>query len=233
MVTALPPSHYPPAKPCRSSARAPGAWARAARTFDDEVAALKLGLDLGMTLIDTAEMYGDGDAEEVVAEAVEGRRDECSSSARCCRRNASRAGTIAACERSLKRLKTDRIDLYLLHWRGRHRLEETLAGFQALMRAGAIGLGRQQFRHRRHGGAVRARAAAAPAPATRSSIISTRRGIEADLIPWCRAHHIPIMAYSPIEQGRLSRDRTLAGSPRATGLRRRRWRSPGCCGRRT
>jgi aryl-alcohol dehydrogenase-like predicted oxidoreductase len=104
----------------------------------EEVAALRLGIDLGLTLIDTAEMYGDGVAEEIVAEAVEGRRDECFIVSKVLPENSTRAGIIAACERSLRRLKTDRIDLYLLHWRGRPRLEETLSGFEALSDAGAI-----------------------------------------------------------------------------------------------
>jgi aryl-alcohol dehydrogenase-like predicted oxidoreductase len=98
----------------------------------EEVAALRLGIDLGLTLIDTAEMYGDGVAEEIVAEAVEGRRDECFIVSKVLPENSTRAGIIAACERSLRRLKTDRIDLSLLHWRGRPRLEETLSGFEAL-----------------------------------------------------------------------------------------------------
>ena len=96
----------------------------------EEIAALKLGLDLGMTLIDTAEMYGDGGAEEIVAEAIKGRRDEVFIVSKVLPENSSRAGTIAACERSLKHLGTDRIDLYLLHWRGRYPLKETLAGFR-------------------------------------------------------------------------------------------------------
>ena len=108
------------------------------RAFDEEVAALKLGLDLGLTLIDTAELYAEGGAEEVVAEAIEGRRDGCFIVSKVKPENSMRAATIAACERSLRRLKTDRIDLYLLHWRGRPRLEETLAGFQALLDQGAI-----------------------------------------------------------------------------------------------
>ena len=113
-----------------------GTWrmGESRRTGDEEVAALKLGLDLGMTLIDTAELYAEGGAEEVVAEAVKGRRDECFIVSKVLPENSTRAGTIAACERSLKRLKTDRIDLYLLHWRGRPRLEETLAGFEALLK---------------------------------------------------------------------------------------------------
>jgi diketogulonate reductase-like aldo/keto reductase len=117
-----------------------GTWhmGESPRLRDAEVAALKLGLDLGMTLIDTAEMYGDGEAERIVAEAIEGRRDEVFIVSKVLPQNASRAGTIAACERSLKRLNTDRLDLYLLHWRGRYPLRETLAGFQALLRDGLI-----------------------------------------------------------------------------------------------
>ena len=117
-----------------------GTWrmGESRRAFAAEVAALRLGLDLGMTLIDTAELYGEGGAEEVVAEAIKGRREECFIVSKVKPENSTRTGTIAACERSLKRLKTDRIDLYLLHWRGRPRLEETLAGFEALLAAGAI-----------------------------------------------------------------------------------------------
>src|SRR6476659_952773 len=117
-----------------------GTWrmGEGARRRAEEVAALKLGLDLGMTLIDTAEMYGDGEAERIVAEAIEGRRDEVFIVSKVLPQNASRAGTIAVCERSLKRLNTDRLDLYLLYWRGRYPLKETLAGFQALLRDGLI-----------------------------------------------------------------------------------------------
>jgi diketogulonate reductase-like aldo/keto reductase len=115
-----------------------GTWrmGESVRRREEEVGALKLGLDLGMTLIDTAELYGE--AEMIVAEAVQGRRDQCFIVTKVLPENSTRAGTIAACERSLKRLKTDRIDLYLLHWRGRPRLDETLSGFEALLEAGAI-----------------------------------------------------------------------------------------------
>src|ERR1700754_663355 len=117
-----------------------GTWMMAEdrRPRRDEVAALKLGLDLGMTLIDTAEMYAEGGAEEVVAEAIKGRRREVFIVTKVYPHNASRQGVQAACERSLKRLKTDRIDLYLLHWRGGIPLAETLAGFQDLLAAGKI-----------------------------------------------------------------------------------------------
>jgi diketogulonate reductase-like aldo/keto reductase len=174
-----------------------------------EVAALKLGFDLGMTLLDTAEMYGDGIAEEIVAEAIDGRRDEAFLVSKVLPENASRAGTIKACERSLKRLKTDRIDLYLLHWRGRVPLADTLEAFLALQAAGSIrywGVSNFDVEDMEElfeldGGAH---------CATDQVLYNLkRRGIEAGLLPWCRGRGMPIMAYSPIEQGRLLRDRTL------------------------
>jgi diketogulonate reductase-like aldo/keto reductase len=108
------------------------------RPREDEIAALRLGLDLGMALIDTAEMYGNGAAEELVGEAIAGRRDEVFLVSKVLPGNATRSGTIAACERSLQRLGTDQLDLYLLHWRGAVPLAETLEGFEALIRAGKI-----------------------------------------------------------------------------------------------
>jgi diketogulonate reductase-like aldo/keto reductase len=190
-----------------------GTWhmGESGRARKDEVAALKLGLDLGMTLIDTAEMYGNGGAEEVVAEAMTGRRDECFIVSKVLAENSSRAGTIAACERSLKRLKTDRIDLYLLHWRGRRELEETVAGFEALLSAGAIrawGVSNFDVDDMTELVALDGGAACA-----NNQVLYNlrRRGIEAGLLPWSREHGIPIMAYSPIEQGRLLRDRALTG----------------------
>jgi diketogulonate reductase-like aldo/keto reductase len=188
-----------------------GTWrmGESRRLRDEEIAALKLGLELGMTLIDTAEMYGDGGAEQIVAEAVEGRRDEVFIVSKVLPENSSRAGTIAACERSLKRLGTDRIDLYLLHWRGRHALKETLAGFQALMDRGLIrSWGVSNFDVDDMG-----ELAALPggeAVATNQVLYNlARRGIEADLLPWCRDRSIPIMAYSPVDQGRILRNRAL------------------------
>jgi diketogulonate reductase-like aldo/keto reductase len=188
-----------------------GTWrmGESARKRDAEVEALRLGLDLGLTLIDTAEMYGDGVAEGIVAEAIEGRRDECFIVTKVLPENSTRAGVIAACERSLKRLKTDRIDLYLLHWRGRPKLEETLAGFEALIEAGAIRFwGVSNFDVEDMEGLF-----ALPGGskcATNQVLYNLRRrGIEAGLLPWCRSRSIPIMSYSPIEQGRLLHDRTL------------------------
>jgi len=181
-----------------------GGWRRG-----EEVAALKLGLDLGMTLIDTAELYAD--AELVVAEAIKGRRDECFIVTQVLPENSTHARTIAACERSLKRLSTDRIDLYLLHWRGRPRLEETLSAFKELMRAGSIrywgvsnfDVGDMEELFALPGGDACA--------ANQVLYNLRRRGIEAGLLPWCRARGVPIQAYSPIEQGRLLRDRVLTG----------------------
>ena len=141
--------------------------------FDAEVAALKLGLDLGITLIDTAEMYGEGGAEKVVAEAIAGRRDEVCLVSKVYPHNASRRGAIAACERSLKRLKTDRLDVYLLHWRG----GVPLGGDARSVRRAQAGrenprLRRQQFRHRRHGGSGRAARRRRRSPPTRCSTTS-------------------------------------------------------------
>jgi diketogulonate reductase-like aldo/keto reductase len=174
-----------------------------------EVAALRRGLDLGMALIDTAEMYGEGTAEEIVGEAIAGRREDVFLVSKVLPYNASRKDTIKACEGSLRRLKTERIDLYLLHWRGSVPLSETLAAFHDLSQAGKIGLwGVSNFD-------VSdleewASLAGGDALATDQVLYNlSRRGIEFDLLPWCRNRNIPIMAYSPIEQGRLLGHPTL------------------------
>ncbi|MGV1014342.1 MAG: aldo/keto reductase [Methyloceanibacter sp.] len=189
-----------------------GTWnmGETARQRKQEVTALRLGLDLGMTLIDTAEMYGDGGAEEIVAEAIEGRRDDVFLVSKVLPENSSRAGTIKACERSLKRLRTDRIDLYLLHWRGRPDLADTLDAFLTLQAAGAIrywGVSNFDSDDMEELFALPGGTACA---SNQVLYNLKRRGIEAGLLPWCRDRGIPIMAYSPIEQGRLLRDRTLA-----------------------
>lgn len=189
-----------------------GTWrmGESARQRDREVEALKLGIDLGMTLIDTAEMYGDGEAERIVADAVEGRRDEVFIVSKVLPQNSSRTGTVAACQRSLKRLNTNRIDLYLLHWRGAYPLKETLLGFQALLRDRLIAAwGVSNFDV-----ADMEELVALPAGkdvATNQVLYNlARRGIERDLIPWCHRRKITIMAYSPVDQGRILRNRTLA-----------------------
>jgi diketogulonate reductase-like aldo/keto reductase len=174
------------------------------------VAALRLGLDLGMTLIDTAEMYGEGGAEEVVGKAIAGRRDGVFLVSKVYPHNATRRGTVAACERSLKRLGTDRLDLYLLHWRGEVPLAETLEGFAALRRDGKV----RRWGVSNFGMADMAELWSMPggADAAADQVLYnlTRRGIEWDLLPWCRERRVPVMAYSPIEQGRLLGQRALS-----------------------
>jgi len=162
----------------------------------DEVRALQLGLDLGMTLIDTAEMYGEGGAEEVVGEAIAGRRDEVYLVSKVYPHNASLEGTQAACERSLRRLKVDSIDLYLLHWPGCFSLDETFDGFEALRKAGKIkDYGVSNFDLEGMQDAVDCGAVAADQ--VLYNLI--KRGIEFDLLPWCRQQGMPVMAYSPLE----------------------------------
>jgi len=176
-----------------------------------EVAALKLGIELGVTLIDTAEMYGNGRAEELVAEATQGKRDGLFIVSKVYPHNASRTGVPAACERSLKRLRTDRIDLYLLHWRGSHPLAETVEAFEALRAAGKIrywgvsnfDTGDMQQLARLPDGAHCA--------ANQVLYHVGSRGIEYDLLPWCTGHKVPLMAYSPVGQGgRLLQSKALA-----------------------
>ena len=183
-----------------------------------EIAAIKLGVDLGVRLIDTAEMYGEGMAESLVAEAIAGRRDDIFLVSKVYPHNASRRGAIAACERSLQRLRTDRLDLYLLHWRGSAPLEETVAAFEKLRSAGKI----------RHWGVSNLDLADMKElmSVPNGSQVATnqvlynlqRRGIEWHLLPWLREHRVPIMAYSPIEQGRLLRDSRLAALAARSGI---------------
>lgn len=175
----------------------------------DEIDALRLGIDSGMTLIDTAEMYGDGAAEEVVGKAIEGRRDQVFIVDKVLPQNATRKGTASACEKSLRRLKTDVIDLYLLHWRGGVPLAQTLAGFDDLLRAGKI----RYWGVSNFDVADMEEAAGLPggtAVATDQVLYNlSRRGIEYDLVPWCEERNIPVMAYSPLEEGRLMAHREL------------------------
>ena len=174
-----------------------------------EVRALQSGLDLGMSLIDTAEMYGEGGAEEAVGEAIAGRRDAVFLVTKVYPHNASYAGVQAACERSLRRLKTDCIDLYLLHWQGHHAIAETFDGFEALKKAGKIkAYGVSNFDLESMEDAVQH-----GTPASNQVLYNlTKRGIEFDLLPWSRRQRMPIMAYSPLESS--GRDQAaLLGNP--------------------
>ena len=166
-----------------------------------EIAALQLGLDLGLTLIDTAEMYADGGAEEVVGAAIKGRREQTFIVSKVTPHNASSRGTIAACERSLSRLAIEQIDLYLLHWRGSHPLAETVGAFEKLQAAGKI----RDWGVSNFDTADMDELAAIPGGAQCASnqvlYNLAQRGIEFDLLPWCRQRRLPVMAYCPVDQG--------------------------------
>jgi diketogulonate reductase-like aldo/keto reductase len=180
-----------------------------------EVEALRTGIERGMSLVDTAEMYGDGDSERLVGRAIAGRRDAVFLVSKVLPRHATYEGTIRACEHSLARLGTDWLDLYLLHWRGQVPLEETVRAFEELKRRGLIRhWGVSNFDLPDIGDLV-------DLPAGRAFETDqvlynlAHRGIEWHLLPWCRQNGVPVMAYSPIEQGRLIGDPVL----RAIGAR--------------
>ncbi|WP_137130179.1 aldo/keto reductase [Rhizobium sp. FY34] len=182
-----------------------GTWkmGEVSKDRSSEIDALKTAIDLGMTLIDTAEMYGEGASETLVGEAIAGRRDEVFLVSKVYPWNASRDGVRAACERSLKRLKTDRLDLYLLHWRGQYPLSETVDGLEDLRKEGRIrAWGVSNFD-------VDDMQELMQVPGGKNCAANqvlynlSRRGIEYDLLPWCQERGIAVMAYSPIEQGEL------------------------------
>jgi diketogulonate reductase-like aldo/keto reductase len=183
-----------------------------------EMAALRAGLDLGLRLIDTAEMYGDGATERLVGEAIAGRRDEVFLVSKVYPHHASRPAMRKACADSLRRLKTDRIDLYLLHWGGSVPLAETVEAFERLQRAGDI----------RHWGVSNLDTAemdelwslAGGRQVQTNQVLYnlSRRGIEWDLLPWLRRLGVPLMAYSPIEQGRLLTQRALVDFAQQRGM---------------
>src|SRR2546427_7427711 len=184
-----------------------GTWRRGeiSRVRKTEVAPLRLGIDLGMTLIDTAEMYADGGAERIVGEAISGRRDNVFILTKFYPQNATRERMAAACERSLTRLATDRIDLYLLHWRGDVPLKETLAGFDALLRSQKIRYaGVSNFDVDDLEELARLKDGVQRVVTNEVLYNLERRGIEWDLIPWMRKRHRPIIAYSPVEEGLLA-----------------------------
>jgi diketogulonate reductase-like aldo/keto reductase len=175
------------------------------------IAALRRGLDLGLTHLDTAEMYGSGAAEELVAEAIDGRRDDVFLVSKVLPQNASRSGTIAACDRSLARMATDRLDCYLLHWRGRHPLEETITAFEQLKRTGKIlswGVSNFDVPDLKETLSV----------AGEGNLVCNQvlyhleeRAIEHAVIPWCEKHGVAVVAYSPFGHGRFPGPRTTGG----------------------
>ncbi len=186
----------------------------------EETASLRLGIELGMTLIDTAEMYGEGLTEQFLGEALAGLRERMFLVSKVYPHNASRKGAQRACEQSLRRLATDHLDLYLLHWRGSEPLAETVAGFEALRAAGKI----------RHWGVSNfdtsdlAELFALP-DGKRCAVNQvlynlTRRGPEFDLLPWMAGHGVPLMAYSPIEQGRIHKGGAVAEIAAQRGVTR-------------
>jgi len=188
-----------------------GTWrmGESARVRAAEVKAVRTAIERGVTLIDTAEMYGDGEAESIVADAVGDRRDELAIVSKVLPSNASKRGTIAACERSLKRLKTNHIDLYLLHWRGGEPLGETVAAFRELKAAGKIldwGVSNFDIDDMQELAALDRNGECA----TNQVLYNlARRGIEFDLVPYCRERGISVMAYSPLEQARMLGDAAL------------------------
>jgi diketogulonate reductase-like aldo/keto reductase len=187
-----------------------GTWLIEGRSRTGVIAAIRKGLDLGMTHIDTAEMYGSGKAEEIVGEAISGRRDEVFLVSKVLPENASRSGTLKACERSLARLKTDRLDCYLLHWRGAQPLEETIAAFQELRHAGKIlSWGVSNFdvpdlEEARHlGGEGMA--------CNQVLYHLQERAIEHAVVPWCEKHGVAVVGYSPFGHQNFPRSGTAGG----------------------
>jgi diketogulonate reductase-like aldo/keto reductase len=203
-----------------------GTWrmGEAARSRRQEVEAVRTALALGYRLIDTAEMYGDGGAEEVVGEAVRGalaagevRREDLVIVSKVYPHNASRAGVVAACERSLRRLQLDHLDLYLLHWRGSHPLAATVAGFEALRAAGKVrdwGVSNFDVADLEDLLAV---AGGQRCAADQVYYSVTRRGVEFDLLPALRRHRMPLMAYCPIDAGAAAGNAALAAIGRRIG----------------
>jgi diketogulonate reductase-like aldo/keto reductase len=186
--------------------------------YAEEIKTLRLGLEFGVTLIDTAEMYGEGRTEELVGDALNHRRDQAFIVSKVYPHNATRSGVVAACERSLRRLRSDRIDLYLLHWRGSVPLAETIEAFTTLQAKGKIRYyGVSNFDvddmkelWRIPGGS---------STTTNQVLYNLKhRGIEWGLFPWLRERRVPIMAYSPIEQGELTRDKGLVALARKAGM---------------
>lgn len=200
---------FPSAK--RVPALGQGTWqiAESGAARGEAIEALRLGVDLGMTVIDTAEMYGEGAVEEIVGEAVQGRRDQVFLVTKCYPQNASRKRMAEACARSLRRLRTDRVDLYLLHWPGSVPLDETIDSFLRLKDEGKIlDYGISNFDAR---GAARVWSRPGGAGIATDQVLYNlgERGVEWDLLPWCRSQGLPLMAYTPLGQGELLRHPAL------------------------
>lgn len=182
-----------------------------------EVAALRLALELGMVMIDTAEMYGEGGAEEVVGEAIAGSRNKAFLVSKVYPHNATRQGVVAACKRSLKRLGTDYLDLYLLHWRGSVPLAQTVAGFEELKSGGQIRAWGVSNFDTSDMEELLATPGGSHCAANQILYHLASRGAEWDLLPLCRRHRIAVMAYSPLGRGRLLRQRQLKDIARRVG----------------
>jgi diketogulonate reductase-like aldo/keto reductase len=179
------------------------------RSEPDEIASIQKAIDVGMTLIDTAEMYADGKSEEVVGKAIAGRRDQVFLVSKVYPWNADSKGTIDACDRSLERLGTDYIDLYLLHWRGPHALRETVAAFETLKQQGKIGEWGVSNFDASDMEELFAVQGGGNCAVNQVLYNLSRRGPEYDLLPWCQRNRVPLMAYSPIKQGRILRNAEL------------------------
>lgn len=193
-----------------------GTWEMEGDDRGAAVRALRAGLDLGMTHIDTAELYGRGKVEALVGEAIAGRRDEIFLVSKVMPQNASRAGTVSACERSLTALKTDRLDCYLLHWRGRHPLADTIAAFEELKAAGKIrSWGVSNFDADDLDEAL---AIAGPGKIACNQVLYNlgERGIEHGVIPWCEQHAVAVVGYSPFKGGLGGKGRAVLDEIAAT-----------------
>jgi diketogulonate reductase-like aldo/keto reductase len=208
-----------------------GTWrmGEAARRRAQEIAALRAGIDAGMTLVDTAEMYGDGGAEDVLGEAMDGWRDDVFVVSKVYPHNAGARSAIAACERSLRRLRADRLDLYLLHWRGRIPLAETVAAFERLRRDGKIVRWGVSNFDAADIDELLALPDGANCAVNQVLYHVGERGIEWSVLPLCRRHSIRVMAYAPVGEGALLSNAECCASPTPRESRRRNWRSPGCC----
>jgi diketogulonate reductase-like aldo/keto reductase len=178
-----------------------GTWQMESDDRDEAIRALRRGLDLGLTHIDTAELYGSGVVEELVGEAIAGRRDEVFLATKVMPSNASYEGTIEACERSLRRLRTERVDLYMLHWVGPHPLEDTIGAFEKLLAQGKIArYGVSNFDVSDLESALRI---AGPGKLACNQVLYhlNERAIEHAVIPWCQKHGVPVVGYSPFGAG--------------------------------